>query len=123
MGFTVEIIDSIIYRRILPLVENRLNASQTACGRGSSAEIRLTETMGYLNRPLLRGRYCFPGLVDIAGGRDDVSHGKLMLGLERVGIDPLTTQIIDNWLPIKKSKVRMATPAGESRSNLFPINK
>ena len=65
--------------------------------------------MGFIQRPLLRGKNIYVISYDIAAARDSVSHCQLMRALMRFKIDQRTRRLIHNWLRGREFREKFRT--------------
>ena len=119
----VEIVESVLYRRMRPVVEPRLSAAQYAFRRERSTEMRHVEVTATLRRPPMRGRFCFLVPFNIPGAFSYVPHWHLMGGLRDMQIDTHTRSVVHFWPPMRTSRVKMTTPGGTRLSNIYLITR
>ena len=119
----MKIFETVLYHRLLPLIEPKLHPAQYAYRRLRGTEMCLVELMDAVHRGLHRNRWCYVVSFDIAGAFDNVPHQRLMQGLEMMGVDKHTRRLIHNWLRDRTFQVKLTTPNGNCMSTIHPISK
>ena len=108
----MNIMEGIVYHRILLQVEPQLFAGQYFYGRARGAEHHLVSLMDASHRALLRGQYVYVVSCDVAGAFDTVSHLGLVEALKTCGINGYTRRLIHNWIGGRTFVVENKTPQG-----------
>ena len=63
----IEIMEGVVYQRLLPILEPQLDPSQFAYRRARGAEQLLASMMDIIHRSLLEGKYVYVASFDMAG--------------------------------------------------------
>ena len=87
LNVTMEILDGVIYHRMLPAVEPMLYPSQYAHRRVRGPQRYLAPLMNGAHRYQLMGRNVYVASFHVAGACDTVSHWRLVGILDELGAD------------------------------------
>ena len=119
----IKILETVVYHRLLPVVEPHLTPCQYAYRRGRGTEFLLIEVMDRVHRALLGGQHVYLASFDIRGAFDTVPHSELMAALKRFGVDVRLRKVIHEWLRGRTFQVRMRSDAGVFYSSVHTISR
>ena len=117
----MKLMESIVYRRLLPLVEPKLHPGQYAYRRARGAEHHLSSLMDLVQRTLLRGHFAYVVSFDVAGAFDTVSHAGLMSVIRAFNVDPYPCRFLQNWIGGRLFEVKYKSPHGTYYGPPTPI--
>ena len=112
----MKLVELVIVRRLLPLVEHLLSADQYAYQRARSTEILLSDLDYFVTTNRARNRITYVAGLDIAGAFDSVSYVKLLETLKYYRLTLPPVRFIGGWLTRRVFRVRLMTPLGVAYS-------
>ena len=117
----MKMLESVIYHRMLPVVEPHLHPNQYAYRRARGTEHHLVSMLDGIHRALLLQQNVYVISFDIAGAFDTVSHSRLLDVMEEFGIDSYTGRLVRHWIIGRTFVVKYRTPQGVFYGQKTPI--
>ena len=114
----VEIVETIIYHRMLERIEPDLSQTQRAYRRGRGTEILLLEMAGRIDEEPILGNYICLMSFDIAGAFGCVPRNQLRMAPKEHRLGGHQRRVVRNWLRYRAFQVKMEIASGV---HLFPI--
>ena len=116
----VKIFETILYNRILPVVEPRLSMDQYAYRGERSTEMVLAEIMDFTQRALIEGHYLNLASYHVEGAFGEVPHWHLMEALKENDVRAHERRATHEWLRSRTFQVSLSTDTGANKRTIHP---
>ena len=108
----MKLLEMVLVRRMLPLLEETLSGGQYAYQQGRSTELLLGDLSRFVEDGLEVGWHTYVVGLDIQGAFDSASLGQLVKTLGEYGIPEVIKRFIAIWLTDRSFRIKMGTLEG-----------
>merc|ERR1712113_557311 len=105
----LKLLELVIVRRILPIVEDHLSPDQYAYQRVRSTETLLSDLDWFVGKNRREDKITYIAGLDIEGAFDSAGHLKLIDSLMEIGVPEILVRFIGEWLTQGTFRVRLGS--------------
>ena len=108
----MKLLEMILVRRMLPMLEETLSGGQYAYQQGRSTELLLGDLDAFVEDSMTRGWHTYMVGLDIQGAFDSASLVQLVRTLREYSIPAVLVRFIGTWLTRRSFRVKLGTLKG-----------